>query len=105
MRVIIKREIFYAIQHGGRIDPKTGRLSKVDVTKNVTNDVIDDVIEILSERQRVILKLLPLNDKMDVTETTFTLAQKQGCQDRLLRVLRVSLNFAQTVFVLICIGV
>lgn len=28
MRVIIKREIFYAIQHGGRIDPQTGRLIK-----------------------------------------------------------------------------
>ena len=28
VRVIIKREIFYAIQHGGRIDPQTGRLIK-----------------------------------------------------------------------------
>ena len=37
--MIIKREIFYAIQHGGRINPRTGRLVKEDDTKNVTNDV------------------------------------------------------------------
>lgn len=39
VRVIIKREIFYAMQHGGRIDPKTGRLIKADGKENVTNDV------------------------------------------------------------------
>ena len=31
--VTIKRELFYAIQQGGRIDPKTGRLIKGDDTK------------------------------------------------------------------------
>ena len=39
VRVIVKREIFYGIQHGGRVDPKTGRLIKAGDTKNVTNDV------------------------------------------------------------------
>jgi hypothetical protein len=37
--VIVKREIFYGIQQGGRIDPKTGWLIKAGDTKNVTNDV------------------------------------------------------------------
>ena len=32
-------EIFYGIQQGGRIDPKSGRLIKAGDTKNVTNDV------------------------------------------------------------------
>ena len=50
VRVIIKREIFYAIQHGGRIDPKTGRLAKGDDTKNVTDNVTDDGIDKLSKR-------------------------------------------------------
>ena len=55
MRVIIKREYFYAIQHGGYINPKTGRLVKGDVTKNDTkNDT-----KKLTERQRVIYELLP----------------------------------------------
>lgn len=39
IRVIIKRELFYGIQQGGRIDPKTGRLIQADDTKNDTNDV------------------------------------------------------------------
>lgn len=34
VRVTIKRELFYAIQQGGRIDPKTGRLIKADDTKD-----------------------------------------------------------------------
>ena len=82
VRVIIKREIFYAIQHGGRIDPKTGRLVVGDDTKNVTDNVTDDGVDKLSERQRVILQLLPFEDKADVTETTFTLAQKTGVSRR-----------------------
>lgn len=53
--VTIKRELFYAIQQGGRIDPKTGRLIKADDTKNVTDNV---------------------------TETTSTLAQKTGVSRR-----------------------
>ena len=39
VRVIIKRELFYGIQQGGRIDPKTGRLIKADDTKNVIENV------------------------------------------------------------------
>ena len=34
VRVIIKREIFHAIQNGGRIDPKTGRLIKAGDREN-----------------------------------------------------------------------
>ena len=34
VRVIIKRELFYGIQQGGRIDPKTGRLINADDTKS-----------------------------------------------------------------------
>ena len=34
VRVIVKREIFYGIQQGGRIDPKTGRLIKAGDTKD-----------------------------------------------------------------------
>lgn len=82
VRVIIKREIFYAIQHGGRIDPKTGRLAKDYDTKNVTDNVIDDGLGKLTERQRIIVNLLPFGDAADVTETTFTLAQKTGVSRR-----------------------
>ena len=51
VRVIIKREIFYAIQQGGYINLKTGRLVKGDDSKNDTKK--------LTERQRVIYELLP----------------------------------------------
>lgn len=61
VRVIIKREIFYAIQHGGRIDPKTGRLAKGDDTKNDTKK--------LTERQRVIYELLSFGVTKDDTKT------------------------------------
>ena len=64
VRVIIKRELFYGIQQGGRIDPKTGRLIKADGTKNVTNDVTKK----LTERQRVILEMLPIGDIENVTK-------------------------------------
>ena len=74
VRVIIKRELFHGIQQGGRIDPKTGRLINADDTKNVTNDVTKK----LTERQRVILEMLPIGDIENVTETTSTLAQKTG---------------------------
>ena len=63
VRVIVKREIFYGIQHGGRVDPKTGRLIKAGDTKNVTNDVTKK----LTERQRVILEMLPFGDIENVT--------------------------------------
>lgn len=38
VRVIIKREIFYAIQQGGYINLKTGRLVKGDDSKNDTKN-------------------------------------------------------------------
>jgi ATP-dependent DNA helicase RecG len=78
VRVIIKREIFYAIQHGGRIDPKTGRLAKDYDTKNVTNDVTKE----LTERQRLIYEMLPVGDTDNVTKkediTTAFLAKQFG---------------------------
>lgn len=82
VRVIIKRELFYGIQQGGRIDPKTGRLIKADDTKNVTDNVTDDILRELTERQRVIIGMLPFDDTEDVTETTSTLAQKTGVSRR-----------------------
>ena len=80
--VTIKRELFYAIQQGGRIDPKTGRLIKGDDTKNVTDNVTDDNLRELTERQRIIIRMLPFDDTDDVTETTSTLAQKTGVSRR-----------------------
>ena len=76
------RELFYGIQQGGRIDPKTGRLIKADDTKNVTENVTDDNLRELTERQRVIIGILPFDDTEDVTETTSTLAQKTGVSRR-----------------------
>ena len=60
VRVIIKRELFYGIQQGGRIDPKTGRLIKADDTNSDTKK--------LTERQRVILEMLPIGDIENVTK-------------------------------------
>jgi ATP-dependent DNA helicase RecG len=85
VRVIIKRELFYGIQQGGRIDPKTGRLIKSDDTKNVTNDVAKK----LSERQKVILEMLPFGDRGNVTKkegvTTALLAGKFGKDPRTIK--------------------
>lgn len=64
VRIIIKREIFYAIQHGGRINPKTGRLAKGDDTKVDTNN---DTIKI-TERQRAIRDMLPIGVTDDDTK-------------------------------------
>ena len=78
VRVIVKREIFYGIQHGGRVDPKTGRLIKAGDTKNVTNDVTKK----LTERQRLIYELLPFGITKDDTKnepiTTARLARQFG---------------------------
>ena len=60
VRVIIKRELFHGIQQGGRIDPKTGRLIKADDTNSDTKK--------LTERQRVILEMLPIDDIENVTK-------------------------------------
>jgi predicted HTH transcriptional regulator len=78
IRVIIKRELFYGIQQGGRIDPKTGRLIQADDTKNDTNDVTKK----LTERQRLIYELLPFDVTEDDTKnkpiTTAKLAKQFG---------------------------
>lgn len=85
VRVIVKREIFYGIQHGGRVDPKTGRLIKAGDTNNVTNDVTKK----LTERQRVILEMLPFGDIEDVTKnervTTALLAGRFGKDPRTIK--------------------
>ena len=85
VRVIVKREIFYGIQHGGRVDPKTGRLIKAGDTKNVTNDVTKK----LTERQRVILEMLPFGDIENVTKnervTTVLLAGRFGKDPRTIK--------------------
>ena len=78
VRVIIKRELFYGIQQGGRIDPKTGRLIKADDTKN---DTKSDTKK-LTERQRLIYESLPFDVIEDDTKsepiTTAKLAKKLG---------------------------
>ena len=78
VRVIIKRELFYGIQQGGRIDPKTGRLIKAGDTKNDTKDVTKK----LAERQRLIHESLPFdvieNDTKSEPITTAKLAKKFG---------------------------
>lgn len=71
----IKREVFYAIQHGARIDEKTGKLIKpVDDIKNDTKKITD--------RQRLILDLLSIgiaeNDTKNDTKTTSAIAAKLG---------------------------
>ena len=85
VRVIVKREIFYGIQHGGRVDPKIGRLIKAGDTKNVTNDVTKK----LTERQRVILEMLPFGDIENVTKnervTTALLAGRFGKDPRTIK--------------------
>ena len=89
VRVIIKREIFHAIQNGGRIDPKTGRLAKNGDTRNVTNDVTKN----LTDRQRLIYESLPLGDIDDVTKNdtnnekiiTGLLAKKYGKDSRTIK--------------------
>ena len=85
VRVIVKREIFYGIQHGGRVDPKTGRLIKAGDTKNVTNDVTKK----LTERQRVILEMLPFGDIENVIKnervTTALLAGRFGKDPRTIK--------------------
>ena len=78
VRVIVKREIFYGIQQGGRIDPKTGRLIKAGDTK----DFIDYDTKKLTERQRLIYELLPFGITKDDTKnepiTTARLARQFG---------------------------
>lgn len=56
--------------------PLTPRLS--GDTERVTDNVTDE----LTDRQRLIVKLIPFNDTEDVTETTSSLAQKAGVSRR-----------------------
>mgnify|MGYP004552751371 CR=1 FL=1 len=67
----IKREVFYAIQHGARIDDRTGKVVKAfydtnDDTKNIT------------ERQQLICNLLAAADTKNDTKTTGSLSVKIG---------------------------
>ncbi len=70
----IKREMFYAIQHGARIDDRTGKVVKAIYDTN-------DDIEKLSERQRLILQCFSSddieNDIENVTENASSIAPKK----------------------------
>ena len=75
----IKREVFYAIQHGARIDERTGKLTKpVDDTKNDTKNDTKKT----TDRQRLIIDLLSIgntdNDTKNDTKTTGALAARLG---------------------------
>ena len=73
VRVIIKREIFYAIQHGGRIDPQTGRLIKPgDKENDRENDKENPVV--LTPRQEKLISIMRVNDR----ETTEEMKEKLG---------------------------
>ena len=60
LTVTIKREIFAAIQSGGRIDDRTGRIVKKDDNDN--ENVISDVVSLsqvyLTERQKIICQMI-----------------------------------------------
>lgn len=75
----IKREVFYAIQHGARIDDRTGKLIKAgDDTKISTKDDTKK----LTDRQQLICDLLSFSvtddDTKNDTKTTSALAAKLG---------------------------
>lgn len=69
--VNIKREVFYAIQHGARIDDRTGKLVKVSYDTN-------DDTKIITDRQRLIRNLLATDDTKNDTKTTSAIAIKLG---------------------------
>ncbi len=73
--VSIKREVFYAIQHGARIDDRTGK-----VVKAIYDTDVD--IEKLTERQQLILQYLCGDDTgngiENVTENASSIAKKVG---------------------------
>lgn len=75
MTVSIKREVFYAIQHGARIDDRTGK-----VVKAIYDTDVD--IEKLTERQQLILQYLCGDDTgngiENVTENASSIAKKVG---------------------------
>ena len=63
LNVTIKREIFAAIQSGGRIDDRTGRIVKKDDNDN--ENVVSDAVSLsqvyLTDRQQRICKLIENN--------------------------------------------
>jgi len=63
LTVTIKREIFVAIQSGGRIDDRTGRIVKKDDNdnENVVNDAVSLSQVYLTDRQQRICKLIEDN--------------------------------------------
>ena len=63
VRVLIKREIFNAIQNGGIIDDRTGKIV------NAYND--NDVTKKLTERQLFIYELLRIDDAKNVTKKRY----------------------------------
>ena len=63
VRVIIKREIFYAIQHGGRIDLGTGRLVKDGDRENDREKPV-----VLTQRQDLIISIIKKNDRVTTDE-------------------------------------
>ncbi len=67
VRVIIKREIFYAIQHGGRIDPETGRLIKKDDRDNDRENDREKPV-VLTQRQHLLLSIMRENDRVTTEE-------------------------------------
>ena len=67
VRVTIKREIFYAIQRGGRIDPETGYLVKKDDRDNDIENAIEKPI-VLSQRQHLLLSIMRDNDRVTTVE-------------------------------------
>lgn len=67
VRVLIKREIFNAIQNGGKIDDRTGKIV------NAHND--NDVTKKLTERQLFIYELLQIDDTKNVTKKEITIKQ------------------------------
>ncbi len=71
VRVIIKREIFHAIQNGGRINPKTGRLIKAgDRENNRENDRENDRENpfIPTPRQEKLISIIKKNDRVTTDE-------------------------------------
>ena len=83
--ILMFLEILKLFLNVGRVDPKTGRLIKAGDTKNVTNDVTKK----LTERQRVILEMLPFGDIESVTKnervTTALLAGRFGKDPRTIK--------------------
>ena len=63
VRVIIKREIFHAIQNGGRIDPKTGRLIKAGDRENDREKPF-----IPTPRQEKLISIIKKNDRVTTDE-------------------------------------